>query len=379
MQEQEKRQLGVTAGRETYINFERVSTETLLADNQSIEAYKKRAEWEQNRARRELTLLDTCSDSRIVTPNPTQSVVIRSIAAGRDLEPFSPLLNHPSVKDIHILGHHAGTEALEGEPPKGCGGLAVREKQLNGKPPMSGVERWVSKYVCHSDSLLVALDKTRDALRYTDKDILLSTQDHLDHTVYPMRLMRNTDLGLENYDPANVYRNGIPVLPSEQIDNSPFGQYIKNYYENQFPDLYFFSEHSRKTQEVQNPHLLLVTTNIRPPEVCLPNTTRKPNSVFVETLARLKNRQMGDRVEIRKKDIEEIIDQAQYPISNFPDLSAVYIETGDLEQSRRVADSFIQRQWFIDWYNEGNRKIIVGSIKSGIIREISNFKPELSY
>lgn len=379
MQEQENRQVGINAGRETHISFERVSTETLLADNQSLKAYKRRSEWGENRARRELTLLDTCSDSRIVTPNPTQSVVIRSIAAGKDLEPFTPLLNHRSVKNIHILGHHAGTETLEGEPPKGCGGLDVKEKELNGKIPMSDVEKWVSKHVCHSDSLLVALDKTKDALKYANKDILLSTQDHLDHTIYPMKLIRNTNFGLENYDPAEIYRNGIPVLPSEQIDNSPFGQYIKNYYENQFPDLYFFSEHSQKTQKIQNPHLLLITTNIRPPEICLPNTTRKPNSVFVETLARSKNKEMGDKLDIRKKDIEEIIDQAQYPISHFSNLSTVYIETGDLEQSRKVADSFTQRQWFLNWYDSGNKKIIIGSIKAGIIKEISNFKPLTSY
>ena len=378
MNEQDPRQVGVNAGREIRVNFEGVSTETLITDNQSAEAYQRRREWEQNRQKGELILLDTCSDSRIIIPNPTFSVVIRSISAGRDLEPFSPLLKHPSVKAIHILGHHAGNEVIDSEAPRGCGGLAVKEKQLGGRQPLSDVENWVARYVCHSDSLLVAIDKAREALTHTNKDILVSTQDHLDHTIFPMRLIKDTDIGIGNYDPSYTYSNGIPVLPSEQIDNSPFRQYFSQYYERQFPSLYSFSEHNRESLQIQNPHTLLITTNIRPPEVSYPQTTRNPNSVFVETLARTKNKALEDKVEISTKDIENVIDQSEYPVSHFSNLSTVYVETGDIEQSRRVAAKMFERPWFVEWYGKGDKKIIVGAVRAGLIEQIYNFKPQYS-
>jgi hypothetical protein len=379
MTERERKEVGINAGREIRVNFEQVSTETLITDTQSVEAYQRRREWEQNRAKKELILLDTCSDSRIITPNPKQSVVIRSISAGRDLEPFSPLLKHPSVKAIHILGHHAGIEVIDGEAPRGCGGLAVKEKQLQGSKAHSDVEKWVAKNVCHSDSLLVAIDKAKQALLHTNKDTLVSTEDHLDGSIFPMLLIKDTNFGIRNYDPSYTYSNGIPVLPSEQIDNSPFADYLNEYYEKQFPELFYFSEHNRKSLEVQNPHMLMITTNIRPPEVCYPQTTGKPNTVFVETLARTKNRALGDKVEIQPKDIENVIDQAEYPVSHFSNLKTVYIETGDIDQSRRVATKMFERPWFVQWFGKENKKIIVSATRAGLIEEIYNFRPQYYY
>lgn len=376
MREKEIRQLGVTAGRESQINFERVTTETLLADNQSAEAYRRRSGWMNNRHDKNLTLLDTCSDARLVTPNPTQSVVIRSVAAGRDLEPFTPLLNHGSIRNIHILGHHAGNQVVTGNPPKGCGGLSVKEHLLLGNPS-SDVERWVSEHVCHSDGLYHALNKAKEMVQHAEKtrEILLSTQDHLDHTIFPMIFIPDGEIELENYDRNVIYRQGIPCLSAQQIADTSFLDYFDGYYDSQFPSLFRFAEHNRNTQLDQNPHLIMITTNIRPPEVCLPNTTRRPNSVFVETLARSKNKAMGDEIEINKKDIENVIDQAEYPVTHFSNLRTLYAETGNFDQSQRVADSFFQRPWFDKWYSDGGKQVITGSIRAGIIREISYFKP----
>lgn len=373
-----EKEIGRSAGGEFYIDREAITVESLLSDNRSPEAEKRRTEWEENRENKRLTLLATCSDARIITPNPTSSVVVRSIAAGRSLEPFGKLISHKSIDNVHIMGHHAGNAVIEGEAPKGCGGLGIKEDQVkHDKVPHSEVEEWVAENVCHPDSLYHAFIKASDVQEFTDKEILLSTQDHLDHTIYPMAGFLG---GLQapihyedfsQYKSSDIYRKGIPSLPSSELIGTSFDDYLKKYYEEQLPKhLFDYSEHDRTSQEVQSPRILLVTTNVRPPEVCYPELTRRPNKVFVETLAREK---INDEIVITDKDIRNVVTQAMYPISHFPKLKTLFIETGDIEQSIKIARAFEERTWFTPWMESKSTQIIIGESKAGKLQDIRKY------
>lgn len=368
---------GRSTGGEFYIDREAITVESLLTDNKSIEADKRRSQWEANRENKSLVLLNTCSDARIVTPLPTSSVVVRSIAAGRSLEPFGKLISHKSIDSVHIMGHHSGKTIVKGEAPKGCGGLGVKEDQMkHDKIPHSEVEQWVAENVCHSDSLYHAFVKASDVQDFTDKQILLSTQDHLDHTIYPMAGFiggLRAPIHYEDfsqYDSNDIYRSGIPSLPETELIGSSFEQYLKRYYAEQFPELLSaYAEHDRSTQETQNPNMLLITTNVRPPEVCYPELTKRPNKVFVETLAREK---VNDEIQIQDRDIRNVVAQAQYPISHFGRLNTIFIETGDIKQSERIARELQAKAWFIAWREGKAHQIIIGESKAGKLQAVKN-------
>lgn len=369
---------GRQIGGEFYINREAITIESLIEDNRSPEAEAKRTEWENNRENKKLTLLNTCSDARIVTPHPTSSVVVRSIAAGRSLEPFGKLIQHKSIDNVHIMGHHSGKTTVKGDAPRGCGGLDVKEEQIkHDKIPHSEVEEWVLENVCHSDSLYNAFVKASDIQAYTDKEILLSTQDHLDHTIYPMAgFLESLKAPIHyedfsQYNSRDVYRLGIPSLPSSELKGSSFEEYLDKYYQEQLPRLLSqYSEHDRTSQEIQNPKMLLITTNVRPPEVCYPNLTGRPNKVFVETLAREK---VNDEIQITDGDIKGVVTQAQYPVSHFNSIDTLFIETGDIKQSLRIARAFEERKWFVPWIERKNTQVLVGEIKAGKLQAIQKF------
>jgi hypothetical protein len=369
---------GRNAGGEYYFNREAITVESILEDNRSAEAERRRSEWNENRENKRLTLLNTCSDARIVIPNPTSTAVVRSIAAGRSLEPFGKLISHKSIDNVHIMGHHAGNKVVEGAAPRGCGGLGVKEDQMqHDKVPHSEVEEWVSENVCHSDSLYHAFMKAAETQDYTDKEILLSTQDHLDHTIYPMAGFLGSlkapihyeDFG--QYNSGDIYKSGIPSLPSTELKGTSFEQYLEKYFNEQLPDLLAsYSEHDRTTQEVQDPKLLLITTNVAPSEVLYPNLSRRPNKIFVETLAREK---IQDELIITEKGVKDVISQAQYPISHFTNINTVFIETGDITKSSMIAKRLTDKVWFKPWMERTGTKILVGETKAGKLEDLRKF------
>lgn len=369
---------GRYAGGEFYFNREAITVEAILEDNRSSEAEKRRDEWNENRENKKLTLLNTCSDARIVIPNPMSTAVIRSIAAGRSLEPFGKLITHKSVDNVHIMGHHAGNTVTNGVAPRGCGGLGVKEDQMNhGKVPHSEVEEWVSENVCHSDSLYHAFVKASDVQEFTDKEILLSTQDHLDHTIYPMAGFLG---GLKSpihyedfsqYNSGDIYKSGIPSLPSSELQGTSFEDYLDRYFNDQLPNLLdSYSEHDRTSQEVQDPRMLLITTNVAPSEVLYPRLSRKPNRIFVETLAREK---IQDELVITDAGVKDVIAQAQYPISHFANINTVFIETGDITKSSIIAKRLTDKAWFQPWMERRGTQIIVGETKAGKLEDLKKY------
>jgi hypothetical protein len=369
---------GRNAGGEFYFDREAITVESILADNRSAEAERRRSEWNENRENKRLTLLNTCSDARIVIPNPTSTAVVRSIAAGRSLEPFGKLITHKSIDNVHIMGHHAGNAVVEGAAPRGCGGLGVKEDQMkHDKVPHSEVEEWVSQNVCHSDSLYHAFMKAAETQDYTDKEILLSTQDHLDHTLYPMAGFLGSlkapihyeDFG--QYNSGDIYRSGIPSLPSAELQGTSFEDYLNRYFNEQLPILLgSYSEHDRTTQEVQDPKVLLITTNVAPSEVLYPQLSQRPNRVFVETLAREK---IQDELVITDRDIKDVIAQAQYPISHFANINTVFIETGDITQSSVIAKRLTDKPWFMPWMDRAGTKILVGETRAGKLEDLRKY------
>ncbi len=370
---------GNQAGIERPFDEPPITVESLRRDNASVEANLRRREWELNRARKQLTLVATCSDARIMTPNPTSTVVIRSIAGGRDLTPFRGLLSHDSIQNILILGHHSGNKSVKGDAPEGCGGLGVRKSQLRNRTETKNeVGRWVEEHVSHYDALKVALDKARQAQGLTNKEIVLATQDHLDHTIFPMaaylkdltlpKHIRGIDF--EAYDPKDLYQEGIPSLPADTFEGTTFDEFMSKYF--RFLQAHYMTPyaHDRTGQETQNPRMLMITSDVRPPEVCYPETAGETNRVFVETLARDK---FDNGVSIPEVDQKNTIAQAEYPVSHFHNMDTIFIVTGNMTESQKFAQRLLDKHWMTDWKERQGTQVIVGETKAGLLRQTEKF------
>lgn len=361
-------------GGEYYRTPEAIAPQMFLEDNRSPEAIAGRAKWEENRRLKRQILTVACSDSRVVLIEPPREIAIRAVSAGIDPEEFLPAIENPNVEAINLMGHHSGKDLKRGEAPSGCGGMGVRKELSTGKTPKADIERWVIEHVEDADPLLHLLSLGKKVLATTEKKMLFSSQDQLDKTVYPIfaylnQLITPASVDLNDFRAEIAYAQGIPHLIRDQLMGSAFDEYLLSYYQERFPKFHSWAEVDTYSQESQNPGIYLVTTNIRPAQVCYPHLSEKPGDMFVTTVPRRKN-VARDRIEITDEAIENVLCQAQYPISHFSKLLTILIETGDMEQSLRIAGKLKQKSWAIPWFQRSNTQIMIGQIRRGILEDI---------
>lgn len=365
---------GRNVGGEYYSVREGVSERSLLEDNRSSTAVEGRALHAANKAAGRLILVSSCSDSRNLSTEPERESVIRNVDGAPNFNSFSSALIDPIYSGVILEGHFSGDKEIEGQSPEGCGGRGVKDKLLKGAVPQNDIEQWVQEHVSHSDLILDLFERSGQVSRQAGKDLLLVARDHLDQTVYPVMAFLKEPLtpptvNMQEYDPAVVYKDGIPHLTSGQLKGSVFEDYLNDYYSKRFPSLHRFGLFDRTSQLTQNPGILLITTETMPAEIWLPNLAETPGRIFVETLARTRDPETG-RIQVAEKDLTCVVKQTDYPISHFSKLETIIIVTEEATQSQRVLAHLKQKDKFKRWAEGSRHTLIVGQINNGVLSEI---------
>ncbi len=369
---------GRSAGGEYFITREGLSPESLLADNRSPKAIEGRAKHSANKATKRLILVSQCSDSRNMSTEPEREAVIRSAGGAPDFASFSLALADSSYSAVVFEGHFAGKEEIEGESPEGCAARRVKGEQLKGKEPKSDIEKWVHEHLAHSDLILDLFKRSETVLRLSGKDLLLVARDHLDQTIYPVMAFLNEPLvpptvDMQEYDPAVVYRAGIPHLTSGQLRDSVFADYLNDYYSKRFPELHRFGLLDKESRLTQDPKVLLIATETMPVELWLPSLVEQPGKVFVETLARTRDSQSG-RIRISERDLDCVIRETDLPL-HYSKLDTIIVLTEDVAQSERVLSRLKRKPKFQMWMEDSAHQLMAGQINNGVIDSVrTSFK-----
>ena len=369
------------AGGELLHVREGITPESLYRDNHSPEAKAGRDIWEQTRNK---FLVWTCSDSRVIVPNPTSTMVVRSLGAGIETELFGELVENPDIPGLIILGHHAGTAETGGQKGrtlKGCGAQAVKEDHVQAdKTPQSDVEEWVCNHLEHADLINQVTSKAKDALSKIRRPVYIAagSEDHLDGTIELFALFKK----------GQPEQFALPHLGDARLPAS-LREYVTGYSAEQFALMHrFFGTQTEidglpfaqralagalrenPTGTTQNPEMLTITTDIRPIEIRYPHTW-KPGRVFQISVPGKKIRTAEDEgILPNQKDIKGVLDQVHYPVGHFSALNTILITTGKLKDSVDIADRLITRPWFEKWIAAGNHQLLVGQIKDGELEEV---------
>lgn len=358
-----------------------VTPASLLLDNHSTAATHLLSEWNTRRTQGKLVAVRRCSDSRLVIP-AEMSVGIPVIAATTtgEEESYTDLYNFRGVNSLVILTHIDGDTVTGDAAPTGCGGLAAKAQNMNG---VQGIERFIGENVDHHDPIVQAWITGLNAAEKTDKPILIATQDHTRGVTYPLAGIFDggrtiiSELSVKdilfNYNPERIYQNGIPTLdPSILPDTLQEFLAENNQLAQELRDTY---RDFRTWQKTQNPRSLVISTDIRPPQMRYPRLFSLPGTIFEVRVPRSKID--GSKV-VNKADFDEALDQAQYPIAHFNKLRTVIIKTASIEQSAHLAEQAMQRGYVLEWYQKSHdHQIIIAGTTAGRIDNVDYFIPQL--
>lgn len=376
-----------------------ITPEKLLLDNHSQAAKERLVAWNEMESRGLLMTVWSCSDARVIIPDPIRTNVIATIAASGSSQPFEPLLVDPSSQSILLLIHHDGETFKPGQPLRGCGGLAARsdleKNAAHEEDKDDGIIHYVESHVNHPDPLVQAGIRASAISRRARKTVLAATQDHLSGQIIPFGLylwdgkvthIKTAVLphfSYQNvYNPAEIYKDGIPHLTDDELKNyaPQFLLLLREHRKllrsvrDRYPDL-------AKHQKVQNPSTVMIKTSRRPKEISYPSTYGGPGTAFTIMLPRYDEIIKGQRnIEINEADIDNVLNQVEYPIlhsvenfktkKTFAEVNLVIIETPVLDTSRLIAKELIKRNWMKDWLKiDSNHKVILLQEYKGILEE----------
>ncbi len=359
-----------------------ITSDALRNDNFSEKADGLRHQWEENRSRENLWAIAACGDARILIPNPTNTVSIRSIATAGIKE--SKIIESAGVKIAIALTHVDGATIQEGKRPTGCGGLGAKEEALNGdakKDVVRGIEYYVTNKIQHPDATIQSRISAEEMAAKTGKPALAAVQDHRSGKIYPIAAflkgglvvvskVREKDLIV--YSEKEIYRNGIPSLEDNQVPDE-FTEFLQAC-KTQERELLMRYPNLKDMQKVQNPRMVVLSTDIRSMKVRYPTISDFPGLIFKLHVPREK---IGSGINIQADALEQSLSQTQYPIGYsvrnygqpdkpFSKTDLILIETGDIAISRLLAAKLMDEEWMKQWLALSNRHIIVIQTQEGI-------------
>lgn len=356
------------------------TSESLLWDNHSPESRSKRNKFFELRKMGKLFVVRRCSDARGNIPEE-YCIDTSSIATAGPQRPYDEMIHHKGIGLIVNLTHFDGGVFKLGIRPAGCGGLLAKEKQMSTETTedKEGLDRFVEK-IKSPDPLIQSIFNANRISSYTDKDVLAAIQDHRTGMIYPLAVFSNSGREIKmnlpmrylmhgQYDPSKIYQNGIPALKDEDFPQSvleflTLNRKQVNYLKESFPDI------SDKLKD-QNPEFLVITTSKMSARGRYANTLREPGSYFqIHIPAEKEN---GKRTKISQQTIDTIIEQAEYPIKHFSNIHTVLIETGDIEQSIRIAASYVTVDLLRTWTHNPYHQILLSEVSQEETKEIGVF------
>lgn len=359
-----------------------ITPESLMLDNRSPKADEGRDSFERNKAEGRLRFVEGCGDARSMIPEPEETVPVRSIAAA-GTKP-DKVLKSPSVRTAVSMGHFDGETVTLGKRPTGCGGEKAKEDSLNGdqdKKPVKGIEYYVRHNIQHPDVIMQSIISAGKIARQSEKPTLAAVQDHRTATIYPIavflqggvhRISQIAEEDLILYKKDSIYSDGIPALDESMIPDE-----FKDFIEagrKQVRELVVKYPNLREMQKVQNPRMIVLSTELMSMRLRFPKTSEMPGMIFKLHVPREK---IGIGISIRSEDLEESLMQAQYPISravenfrkqghSFSITDRLMIETDDMETSRDLATRLAEQEWMQDWINLQDHRIFIAQAQEGI-------------
>jgi hypothetical protein len=380
----------------------RITPEAFIEDGNSRQAREFANQWMEAQQEGDLTALIMCSDARTIY-NPKNAVGIRTIAAAVPQELYGNVLSRSfGTKNVVVMSHHDGRRLEPGIRPPGCGGRDEKAKMRDAleTPESEGALRYVREHVAHEDPIIGAWYSALAIAEQSQLPVLAVSQDHIKGELIPLGVVEPTsDGGVKyfseislrqilqgQYNPEEIYANGIPALPHDRIpdDFKPFLRRHQRYLD----ELKLKNPNLEQNQAVQNPDTVLITTVVRPSRGRLPHFSgESSNRMFTITVARQPGDETGD---VDEQSIVKAADEVQYPLAHglaskgdstkpFSDLfnaGTVVVETRNMARSRRVAEFMLGKPWFQEWATNNGNRIIVAQTSRGIVDNAEYYDPK---
>lgn len=340
----------------------------------------------ENKAKGLLRLVEACGDSRGLIPEPERTVTKRSIATAGSKE--ARIAQSSGIGQGIVLGHGDGATIEIGKRLRGCGGLGAKEDLIQiTEEVVRGIDYYIRRRIRHPDVVVQSLISAEEIAAQSGKPVLATVQDHRTATIYPIaafldggviqiKKIRNSDLII--YNEAGIYKDGIPVLDDAQVPDQ-FRDFMEAS-RAQVKDLLIRFPNIRDLQRVQNPRMVVLSTELMSMRLRYPQTADVPGILFKLHVPREK---IGTGVSIKPELLEESLEQAQYPLehavknfgtdNSFSKTNRVLIETEDFNVSVQLAQSLSEREWMQKWLALPDHKIIVAQSQEGITNNIDWF------
>lgn len=357
----------------------------LLADNESRLAKKLLHKYYEAKEKGTLTQVLGCSDARANAGDFMSDPIIEfeaSIAAAGDKTFMTRTVIHPGVQQILTIQHFDGSTISKDKPPKGCGGLGVKEERVNtnAHPAEKGILAYVDRRIHHPGIYNQSISSAVEVAKHTDKPVLAGAMDHLTGVIHPFALItnhgRNIDASVpmdQFNDPSYIYRNGIPDLLDTEIPESFLRVLRSN--RRRVAQLARLHPDIDRTQKIQDPPAIVITTALLPTSIRYPSTFGEPNTNFDISMPYVKSN--GRVMGLHEQGLEEVLAQLEYPIGNaiqaqtghgghgFHKTNRLIIETPDLQLSRKVGSIVRSEAWMKPWLHIPGNQIWITQVISG--------------
>lgn len=328
----------------SYLEHDPITIESLLSDNHSSKAARRRERFEEDEQNGDQVIIMTCSDSRVIITY-RGTIILSSIGTGGPKSQLKDLCKHEGAPGIIILPH------------EDCGGLWLRANlQKAGFPENPDeLQKFARDELYDADPLIQVAKLAADvSLLAPDKPVLAGFHKQTTGTVIP--------LAVYNRGRSNIVEDGkVP----DAFEN--FFKFQHSYAASLKREFSNLEEIQQKQDSVE---LLVISRDRRPLAVGLPETSRRPGRAF----RIFSSRPEDDCTDITDdRDINLVVGQAKYPIDHFNTLNRVLIETESMEASLQMAMVLTGRQWTKTWQARPDTELYVAQKVHGIIENIFKF------
>jgi len=358
----------------------------LLQDNRSSLSERLRGFWNESKRTHSLIVMHNCGDARVSDVDIIGRwgiISLNSIASAntrheKNEDPFLFVYTSSGAEAVLVNGHYDGETVIPGVPPKGCGGLGERAKIAPGKGDLSSIEtaaQYVAALVESSDVVVQTLISAAQVAQKTDLPVYATVTDHITYRLSPIAIFQGGQIdtliplsALFSYNPELIYKSGIPEM---NVDNGQrkFIQGLVLENRIQMQELLKRIPDFAKRQKVQDPHTILISTDIRSPRIRYPKLSG-PGAIFNIRLPYDKD-ENGKITGVSPQHLNNTFAQTQYPISHvegsvpggsFNSTRNIIIETPDLDLSRAAAVTLMGKDWMAPWLEKEHGSILVAQV-----------------
>ena len=276
--------------------------------------------------------------------------------------------------------------------PTGCGGLGAKDKALKDKKPaaIKGISYYIDNNISHPDPLIQALLSANKITRDTGKPSLAVAQNHRIGKIFPVGAFMPGDIPtfavntidlFSKYNPQNIYEKGIPELKKKDIPDV-FSEFLAAS-EAQVKDLLLNYPNLKEMLKVQNPRMIVLSTEIISAKVRYPKIASFPGILFKLHLPRFKDQ--NGKLGVKPEILEEICNQVEYPVQHavdnfgkpneaFSKTDRLLIETEDITLSRDIATKLAEEEWMKKWMTLKDHQVLIAQTQEGISQIIEEFR-----